>query len=407
VRSLSLALGSLALGLVVVMLLGLGVLAAPAHDMQLLALMLGLSGSASLALGLVGLRLAPRLGLGRLGAMIIFTHLLVLTVVYFNIVVAANLMFISDHDLGLLGLLLVFSAALALAFAVIISRGVGDAIRALAAAAQRMAGGDLNVRVDPGPSTELTELAEAFNLMAGRLLAADVRRQELERARRELVAAVSHDLRTPLASIRAMVEAINDGVVTDTETVQRYLGTVQAEVGRLSELIDDLFELSRLDAGALELHLSAGSVRDLLSDALEGLQPQAQARGIRLGGSVSADLPPVLMDERRMLRVVYNLVQNALRHTPPDGSVTLGAEELAEAVRIDVLDTGEGIAESDLPRIFERFYRGEKSRTRGPGGAGLGLAIADGIVSAHGGRLWAENRAPQGARFSFTLPKAG
>jgi signal transduction histidine kinase len=204
-----------------------------------------------------------------------------------------------------------------------------------------------------------------------------------------------------------MVEAINDGVVTDTETVQRYLGTVQAEVGRLSELIDDLFELSRLDAGALELHLSAGSVRDLLSDALEGLQPQAQARGIRLGGSVSADLPPVLMDERRMLRVVYNLVQNALRHTPPDGSVTLGAEELAEAVRIDVLDTGEGIAESDLPRIFERFYRGEKSRTRGPGGAGLGLAIADGIVSAHGGRLWAENRAPQGARFSFTLPKAG
>jgi signal transduction histidine kinase len=188
--------------------------------------------------------------------------------------------------------------------------------------------------------------------------------------------------------------------------VQRYLRGIQTEVGHLAGLIDDLFELARLDAGALELKLSAGSVHDVLSDALESLRPQASARGVQLGGDVAADLPPVLLDEARILRVVYNLVDNAVRHTPAGGSVLLGAEELANSVRVEVVDSGEGIPADDVDRIFDRFYRGEKSRSRGTGGAGLGLAIAQGIVEAHGGRLWAENLSGSGARFCFTLLKA-
>jgi signal transduction histidine kinase len=405
-QGLILGAAALAVSLAATVAIGLGRLGMSIEDAKLLALFLALSGSISLAVGLGGIALAPRMGLGGLRARLIFAHLVVLVVAYCNVVVTAGLMFISGHDLGLLGLLLCFSAAIALCFAVFIAGSVVDATRSLVEAAQRMAAGDRAVRVTPRGGRELAELAEAFNVMAGKLAAAEAQRLETEQARRDLVAAVSHDLRTPLASIQAMVEAINDGVVADPETVQRYLRTVQAEVGHLAGLIDDLFELARLEAGALELHLSAGSVPDLLSDALESLQPQAEARGVRLDGRVVASLPPVLMDEPRVLRVIYNLVQNAVRHTPSEGTILLGAEALPEGVRIDVVDTGDGIAADDLPYIFDRFYRGEKSRARASGGAGLGLAIARGIVEAHGGRIWAENLASRGARFSFTLPKA-
>jgi signal transduction histidine kinase len=405
-RTLLPATGALALGLLAASVIALSALDAPAHDIELLALILALTGSLSLIIGLGGITLAPRFGLGSLGARMIFAHLVVLGVAFFNVVVTAQLMFISSHDLVLLGLLLAFSAAISVCFAILISQTVVGAVRSLVGAARRMAAGDLAVRVAPTGGPELAELADAFNTMADRLAAAEAQRAEGEGARRGLVAAVSHDLRTPLASIRAMIEAINDGVVSDSATIQRYLRGIQAEVGHLSGLIDDLFEIARLDAGALDLHLSAGSIHDVLSDALESLRPQANAHGVELGGQVAAELPPVLLDESRILRVIYNLVDNAVRHTPAGGSVLLGVEELPSSVRIDVIDSGEGIANDDLTRIFDRFYRGEKSRSRGAGGAGLGLAIARGIVEAHGGQLWAENRAGVGARFSFTLPKA-
>jgi len=242
--------------------------------------------------------------------------------------------------------------------------------------------------------------------MSERLEASDRMRREMETARRHLFAAISHDLRTPLASIRAMVEAIDDGVVTDTETTQRYVRNVLGEVHRLSGLIDDLFELSRLDAGALTLHLEPGSLHDLVSDTLEAIQAQAAEKRLRLRGAVAEDLPPVLMDTARIQRVLSNLIHNAIRHTPPDGTILLEAAEEQATVRVDVVDSGEGVAPEDLPHIFERFYRGEKSRVRGQGGTGLGLAIARGLVEAHGGRIWAQSVPGQGARFSFVLPKA-
>ena len=402
VRDLRLPLAAMAAGVLAAVGAGSILLGAPTSDVQLLAAFLAISGLASLILGLGLIRLAPALGLVGLRARMVLAHLIVLLIVFLNIAVTAGLMFISGHDLGLL----FFSSIVALAFAGAIAGQVLSAVRELAAAARRVAGGQLGTRVNATGTDELAELGRAFNTMAARLDEADAARREMEEARRQLIAAISHDLRTPLATIRAMVEAINDGVVSDRETIERYMRSIHGEVDRLSSLIDDLFELSRLDAGALQLRLEPGSLRDLLSDTLEALQPRATSKGLRLSGQVDSDLPPVVMDAARIQRVLYNLVENAIRHSPPAGVIFLEAQEEPESVRVDVVDSGEGIPPADLPRIFDRFYRGEKSRVRGQGGAGLGLAIARGLVEAHGGKIWAQNLPGRGARFSFVLPKA-
>jgi signal transduction histidine kinase len=405
-RDLALPVLALLGGLAVVLLICSFVLDAPASDVKLLALFLTASGIVSLVLGLAIMGAAQRLGVGGLRARMILAHVVVILVAFVNVAVTAMLMFISGHDLGLLSLLLFFAGIVSWSFAIIISRQVLTAVTGLARAAREVSGGRFQTRVKVGGTDELASLEHAFNSMAQKLEEADAGRREMEEARRQLIAAVSHDLRTPLASIRAMVEAINDGVVADSETVDRYMRSIHGEVGRLSSLIDDLFELSRLDAGALSLHVEFGSLRDLLSDTLEALQPQAFQKNLRLCGQVDSDLPPVMMDAARIQRVLYNLVQNAIRHTPPDGTIVLEAQEEDDVVRVDVVDSGEGVPAADLPYIFDRFYRGEKSRARGQGGAGLGLAIAKGLVEAHGGRIWAQSLPGRGARFSFVLPKA-
>jgi signal transduction histidine kinase len=256
-------------------------------------------------------------------------------------------------------------------------------------------------------SDEIGQLGAEFNSMVEQLQVGQEQRSRLEASRRELIAAVSHDLRTPLASMRAMVEALNDGVVTDPETVSRYLHTIQSETQHLS-LIDDLFELSQIDAGALRLHLEPTSIEDLASDALEGMRAQAEQKNVHLQGQVEGTPPRVPLDAARMQRVLYNLIQNAIRHTPSDGTVTLTVRGAPDKVELTVADSGEGIPESDLPHVFDRFYRGERARTRdklepGPG-AGLGLAIARGIVEAHGGTISAASQPGQGAAFYVVLP---
>ena len=405
IRDLALPIGGLVAGVIVTVAVCRLVLRAPDSDIQLLAVLLALSGSVSLVVALGVMRLAPAVGLAGLRARMVLAHLVVLLIAFINVLVTGVLMFNSSHDLGLLLLLLFFSATVSLSLAGVLSRQVVGALRELAEGARDVAGGRLGTRVRAEGADELAQLGQAFNTMAAKLEEADTMRREMEEARRHLIAAVSHDLRTPLASIRAMVEAIDDRVVTDPETIERYVGLIHGEVGRLSSLIDDLFELSQLDAGALRLQLEPGSLRDLLSDTLESLQPQAHARGLRLAGQVDSDLPPVVMDATRIQRVLYNLVQNAIRHTPPEGVIVLEAQEEPNTVRVDVVDSGEGVPPADLPHIFERFYRGEKSRARNQGGAGLGLAIAKGLVEAHGGRIWAQNVPGRGARFSFVLPK--
>ncbi len=311
---------------------------------------------------------------------------------------------------GLFGVLLVYTTVLSLALFYLLAGSMTASLTRIRAGAARIAEGDLETRVVVETRDELSDLAADLNLMAARLAAVARQERRMERSRRELIAAVSHDLRTPLAAIRVTIEAILDGVVTDEETVGRYLRTMHAGTKELSRLIDDLFELSRIDAGALVLAPEPTSVADLVSETLGRMAPQAAARGVELGGHAAPDLPLLPLDARQIGRVLVNLVDNAVRHTPSGGRVEVaacraeGMDGTGGAVRVEVTDSGVGIAPDDLPHVFERFYRGDKSRSREHGGAGLGLAISKGIVEAHGGHIWAEAAHPHGARVAFTLP---
>jgi signal transduction histidine kinase len=322
----------------------------------------------------------------------------------------ARAMFISAHDFAVLLTLLLFAALLALGFSLLWAAPLASRIERVRAGTARLAGGDLDAMVPVDGHDEIAGLAADFNRMAVALNEARGREREMEQARRDLIAAVSHDLRTPLAAIRALVEAVADGVADDPETELRYLRSIQHEVEHLSRLVDDLFELAQIDAGVLRLTLERASLHDLISDTLASLQPQAARQGVRLIGEVDSAVDPVLMNPPKLQRVLHNLISNALRHTPSDGTILLKAEPDGRTVRVEVADSGEGIAAEDLPHIFERSFRGERSRTRAESkdtaGAGLGLTIARGLIEAHGGTISVESQPGQGARFRFTLQRA-
>jgi signal transduction histidine kinase len=377
----------------------------PRQDIILLAGYLLVSGSLTLAVGYGGVAVLARSGAGGLSLRLAFGQWVVVLIAILNISATAWLMFISPHDFALLASLLVFAGVLALFISVALARSISEPVSEVAAAARRMAGGDLSARATISTRDELGDLARTFNQMAAELEEAARRQQAAEQSRRDLVAAISHDLRTPLASIRAMVEAINDGVASDPETVGRYLSATQGETERLARLIDDLFEVSQIDSGGLRLDVEAGSLHDLISDTIRSLSAQAEQRGIRLVGSVDPALPAIPFDPARVQRVLDNLVGNALRHTPSGGEIEIVAAVDGDSVRVDVRDTGEGISAHEQAHVFERSYRGEKSRSRGGGGAGLGLTIARGLVVAHHGRIWVRSEMGRGTTFSFSLPR--
>jgi len=364
-----------------------------------------LSGGITLTLGHVVLQFGIGRFLRTLKGRLIFVLLLSAALALVNVGVTARLMFISSHDLALLAFLLLFSLGMSIFIAFTISESLNKNMTTFIQAVRRMGAGEFSSRIKVSSQDELEEVAQAFNKMAEQLEAAFAKQRELEQARRQLVATVSHDLRTPLASMRAMVESINDGVVSDSKTIRRYLRTLQTEVEYLSRLIDDLFELSQIDAGLLQLHLDRASIQELIYDTLESLAAQADKRGLKLQGAVDDMLPPLVIDTRRVQRVMYNLLQNAMRHTPGDGTIVIRAADNGKEVLVSVTDTGEGIAPEELPKLFERFHRADKARSRSNGGSGLGLSIAKGIVEAHGGRIWAESTPGEGATFTFTLPK--
>lgn len=324
--------------------------------------------------------------------------------VFFNVWVIARLMFASEHDLLLATVLLAFATGIAMSLGYFSSAAVTDRILTLNQAAQKIARGQLNTRIADDGRDEMAALVESFNEMAAQLQESDEKQAELERLRRDLIAWVSHDLRTPLTSIRAILEALADGVVDDPETVQRYLKTAQRDIRSLSILIDDLFEMAQMDAGGLQLERTPGSIADLISDTIEGFSEIAKQQGVSLIGSAAQDIEPVQIDVRRMGRVLANLVGNALRHTPSGGQIAICAARSDQGVQIEVEDTGEGIKPEELPRVFDRFYRVEKSRSRTTGGAGLGLAIARGIIEAHGGEITVESAVGKGTKFRLLIP---
>jgi signal transduction histidine kinase len=224
-------------------------------------------------------------------------------------------------------------------------------------------------------------------------------RRQVEDARRGLVAAASHDLRTPLASLRLLVEAIDDGVAGEDR--DRYLGEIRTHVAVLSDLIDDLFELSRIEAGDISWTMRQVELGDLIGDTVAAFRTSAEERGVHLAAELPDGKVVAEADAEKVQRVLFNLIQNAIRHTPADGSVTVRAKGGPGGVEVEVADSGEGIPAGEDDRVFEAFYRGDSAR--GEEGAGLGLAISRAIVEAHGGHIWLEDANP-GTRVRFTLP---
>ena len=321
--------------------------------------------------------------------------------------VGARAMFLSEHDLWALGVMLVAAGAVAVVSALLLGRRVGAASEALVGVARRIGDGDSPPNGPrPAAPQELARLHRELELTSRRLEQARTREHALDSSRRELVAWVSHDLRTPLAGIRAIVEALEDGVVDDPETIARYYATLRGEADRLAELVDDLFELSRAQAGVLQLQLERVSLGDLVSDALAGATPIAAAKGVRLEGRLDGPPAELEVSTSEVLRALRNILENAIRHTPSDGSVTVEAGSDDAGAYVSVTDTGGGIPDRDLPRIFEVAFRGDAARTPGDGGAGLGLAIARGFVEAHRGDITVRNE-NGGCRFTVHLPLPG
>ncbi len=289
--------------------------------------------------------------------------------------------------------------------ALVVGRQLIKASRAISAAVQGV--GDSGVYIAPKMTlpAEMSELSEALAVAYERLAQARSRERALEASRRELVAWVSHDLRTPLAGLRAMAEALEDQVVVDPREVSQYHTQIRREVDRLSLMIDDLFELSRIHAGALRLSRRMVGLEDLVAEVVASAEPVARAKGVRLTGAAVRGMP-VFVDTAEMGRALRNLVTNAIRHTPSDGVVDVLAEMQSGMACVSVSDACGGIPPEDLPRVFDVAFRGEPARTPGPQeGAGLGLSIARGIVEAHSGQIGVRNLGP-GCQFLIRLPLA-
>lgn len=289
-------------------------------------------------------------------------------------------------------------AAILFALAAFFSRRISRPLRQLTQAAGTLAAGDLSARVPSSAVREIDSLAGAFNSMAGALSEADAQR-------RQMTADVAHELRTPLSIIRAHLEGIQDGVYSATPD---QMGLLLDETSLLERLIEDLRLLALADTGQLPLYYEALDPAFLLRDTADSFARAASECNVSLRVVLQPGLPEIQADPQRIAQVLGNLVSNALRHTPPGGTVTLTGwvEQVsgAPALLVAVADTGQGIAPADLPHIFDRFWREDRSRARSSGGAGLGLAIARRIVEAHGGRIWAASAPAHGTTVTFTLP---
>jgi signal transduction histidine kinase len=344
---------------------------------------------ATLAVGLVavvGLRALPtvRLQLTGLAALAVILPLAA-------VMLSGWVMFHMGDDVKILAVTAA-SASAAVGAALFLARSVADSIDRVRDASASLSAGDLSARAPAGGPAELADLARAFNEMAASV-------ERLFDARRELVAWASHDLRTPLANMQAMLEALEDGLAEP----ERYVPALREQVQVLSLLVDDLFELARIDTGALTLELSDGPLAPVVASCLRGVEAEALARRVVLTSSVDPEASARYAADK-VERVLLNLLTNALRHTPSDGSVAVLVDADGSQVRVTVEDTGDGLEPESEQRMFERFWRADRARSAR--GAGLGLAIARGLVEAHGGRIWAENREGGGARVSFTLPAA-
>ncbi len=281
----------------------------------------------------------------------------------------------------------------------------------------RERGGEQVEAVEVGPDLFLQAVITPFR--RGETAGAIVLLQDLTQVRRlqvmrrDFISNLSHELRSPLAALQILVETLQDGALDDPPAAERFLAQAEAEVNTMTQMVEELTELSQIESGQVRLRLAPVMVSELIDGPLERLRPQVEAGGLTLRVELPPDLPPALADAERMRQVVANLLHNAIKFTPPGGEIAITAEAsqrngdagtLIRELVIEVRDTGIGIAKVDLPRVFERFYKSDRARTRGRGGTGLGLAIARHIVEAHGGRIWVKSKEGKGSRFFFSLP---
>jgi signal transduction histidine kinase len=390
---LAAAVGGLALGLVY-----------GGHDGLLMGLFLLAVGLPVLAA--VELLVRGRRAAGSLARQLTAGVIVAVALVTLGVGAVALLMFISGHDALTMAVLLVFAGGLTTYSIWTLSRGVMDDIESVRDGLRAVGDGRRDMRIQTGGGDEIAELAAAANRMTAQLAEREEERDAAEQARRGLVAAVSHDLRTPLTSLRLLADAVEDELV-EPDTRRRYLEEMSVHIRSLSALIEDLFELSRLEAGDIEWSLQRVRLDELVGETVEAMRAQADAKRVAMQAEVPGDLAPARANPEKLQRVLFNLIQNAIRHTPADGSVTVAAEANGGTVEVEVADTGEGLPHEDRERAFEPFYRGGPGAARAAGdGTGLGLTICRAIVEAHGGEIWfAESR--RGARVRFSLPRAG
>jgi len=288
------------------------------------------------------------------------------------------------------------AVAIALVITFFLSRRILAPVKALTSAAKQLGRGDFSQRVHVKDRSELGELANTFNSMASDL-------ERAEQLRQNMVADVAHELRTPLSNIRGYLEAVRDGVV---EPDAATMNSLDEEATLLSRLVDDLQELSLAEAGELKLVCQTENIGDLIKQTAAGVQAQAMAKGLSVSIDLPDKLPLVNIDSHRISQVLRNLLENAVAHSAKGDTVTVTARQQENYLEVAVTDTGEGIPAEDLPNIFERFYRVDKSRARATGGTGLGLTIAKRLVEGHGGKIEVQSEVGRGSRFSFTLPIA-
>jgi signal transduction histidine kinase len=320
-----------------------------------------------------------------------------------NLAVLAELMIVNKEDAVTVASLVAYSTAAAVGAATAVAGSSSAAIERVSKAAARMARGDLDARAGRvGGGAELDELAVTLDEMAERLRASLARERLLEDQRRDLIVAVSHDLRTPLSALKAMTEAIDDGVVDDSETIREYARSISGSVNALAAMVDDLFEFVQLDAGAIAAQSEEADLEAVVDAAIGACGAQAVEKGLvlrtSLGDAGDASCSP------KVGRALQNLLQNAIRHTPADGTVLVEARQSGSTIELAVEDSGEGLDPASVERVFDPFWRGDASR--GANGSGLGLALAKRIVEAQGGSIDVESEPARGSRFAIMLPAA-
>jgi signal transduction histidine kinase len=321
------------------------------------------------------------------------------------LVIVSLLMVVSGHAAMLVAGIVIAAGVVAFLGARLIARGIVEDVAAIRDGLMAVGRGESDVRIVTDARDELAQLADAANAMIDDLRVQASARDHSDSARRNLVAAVSHDLRTPITSLRLLAEAVSDDIV-DGETRRAYLGRMRTHIGALSALIDDLFELSRLEAGDINWSLERVALDELVGETVEAMRTEAEAKGVAVTASVPHALSLAHANPEKIQRVLFNLIQNAIRHTPADGSVVVRAQDAETGIEVEIVDSGHGIAPEEREHVFTAFYRGGTQAARPGDGAGLGLAVARAIVEAHGGRIWLAD-SPRGTRVRFSLPAAG